>query len=155
MLRAASRITSGKFHSLSMRVGYATVGAMIIIPKTVSYCDQTQLQPKKVNIPVIPKPVIKIAEKSWLKKAEDFYASIIKWLRNLYRMGTYVTYAAPAVCVLGPLAYATRTSHPVVETWLWDYMIWSAEQLGPTFIHQTRFVSTSFDGAARKVARWC
>ena len=86
MLRAASRITSGKFHSLSMRVGYATVGAMIIIPKTVSYCDQTQLQPKKVNIPVIPKPVIKIAEKSWLKKAEDFYASIIKWLRNLYRM---------------------------------------------------------------------
>lgn len=145
MLRAASRVTSGKLHSLSMRVGYAAVGAMIIVPKTISYCDQAQLQPKMVNVPVVPKAVIEIVEKTWLQKAEDFCASIVKWLRNLYRLGTYIAYAAPAVCVLAPISYATRVSHPIIETWLWDYMIWSAEQLGPTFIKLAQWASTRPD----------
>ena len=62
-------------------------------------------------------------------------------IRYCSRVFEYLLYGIP-LAIVAPIAYYSKDISPVLEESLWIYIIWTVEQLGPTFIKFAQWAST-------------
>ena len=123
----------------------AAVSVAVAYPNK-AYADAALIP---VAIPRPKKEQIKIAPKSELianppAEPSAFEALVRKaknGLRYLGRILQYALYGAPAIALV-PIASIVGGQ---TEEWIWNYLIWSIEQLGPTFIKFAQWMSSRPD----------
>ena len=110
--------------SLPLKLSIAAGGACIFIPN--AHNDSLLLPVVAPPIPALEiKAELKVkAEKTILQRIEYAFYALIQYLRSFMRVTTYAVYASP-VAVLFPASYYFKDSYPQLETYLWDYILWS------------------------------
>ena len=69
--------------------------------------------------------------------------NILTALRYCERIFEYILYGFP-VLFLAPTAYYIKDISPATEDLIWIYIIWTIEQLGPTFVKFAQWASTRY-----------
>ena len=115
-----------KFKNISvpLKLSIAAGGACLFMPN--SHNDGLLLP---VVAPPLPALEIKSelkakSEKTILQRIEYAFYALLQYLRSFMRVTTYAAYASP-VAILFPASYYLKDSYPQLETYLWDYILWS------------------------------
>lgn len=85
-----------------------------------------------------------VQDKSLTARITKIAEDIRHVLRYCRRILAYCLYGAPVAC-LAPVAYVIGDLAPATEDMIWKYVVWSIEQLGPTFVKFAQWASTRPD----------
>lgn len=111
-----------------------------------AYCDAAVALPKPIVSPkqqtiiTIEKPPATVT--SWQQKICNVVKKAQRMLTYMHRILQYLFYGVP-VATLVPIAYYWSGGR--VEDMVWSYLVWTIEQLGPTFIKFAQWASSRPD----------
>lgn len=134
----------------------ATCGLSIAIQLKGAYnsCDSNpsvlpqliESNDNKISIPMTS--LYSIEEKSLSTLLQENFQivrhNISVAIRYCRRILQYIMYGTPAI-ILTPAAYYLQDISPFTEDLIWSYLIWTIEQLGPTFVKFAQWASTRPD----------
>ena len=138
---------------------FAVAGSVAVT--AALYNHEQKAQCEEIFLPHIPLPVVEIVNVNLAttEKKEGFFSSLIrsakkttcelakgavKSVQYAQRLILYALYGIPLAGLL-PASYALGSVTPSVEEFTWDYIIWSIQHLGPTFIKLAQWASTRPD----------
>jgi aarF domain-containing kinase len=140
---------------------FAVAGSLTITATLYGLDNKSACEPLVQPLPTIPLPVIDLTYltavqdvqeeslfsllmRTTTKATSDLAKSAVKSVRYAQRLLLYALYGLPLTGLL-PASYVLGSSVPALEEFTWDYIIWSIQRLGPTFVKMAQWASTRPD----------